>query len=536
MEWNDTAAEYPKDKCLHELFAAQAARTPDAVAVVYEDRHLTYGELERRSNQLAHHLRGLGVGPEVIVALCIERSLEMVIGLLGILKAGGAYLPLDPSYPQERLAYMLTDARTPVLVTQAALVAQLPAHGARVVRLDVDRDEIAAHPVTAAVSGTQPDNLAYVIYTSGSTGKPKGAMITHACVARLLSATEAWFGFGPTDVWTLFHSYAFDFSVWEMWGALAYGGRVVVVPFSVSRAPEEFYNLLRREGVSVLNQTPSAFHGLSQVSLTAERLPKLRLIIFGGEALSLASLKPWFAHHGDEQPRLINMYGITETTVHVTYRALCQADLLLAAHSVIGRPIPDLQVYLLDRHLSLVPIGVGGELYVGGTGLARGYLGRAGLTADRFVPNPFGHGERLYRTGDLARWRADGELEFLGRIDHQVKVRGYRIELGEIEATLAAHPAVQSAVAIAVDRSPTDRVVVAYIVPRAGERALSAELSAFAREMLPSYMVPRTFRTVDALPLGPSGKVDRRTLALMEVSDPAYLQNFLTELEQAPGE
>jgi len=474
-EWNATAAEYPKDKCLHELFSVQAARTPEAVALVCEGSELSYGELDRLSNRLAHYLRGAGVGPETIVGLCVERSLEMVVGLLGVLKAGGAYLPLDPNYPPERLAHMVSDARVPVVVTQQALAVRLPGQEARVVRLDADWVAIAGCPDTSPRNVTLPDNLAYVIYTSGSTGRPKGVMVTHSCVARLLKGTETWFGFSAEDVWSLFHSYAFDFSVWEIWGALAYGGRIVVVPHETSRAPDAFFDLLCREGVTILNQTPSAFDGLSQVSLEAPTPTSLRAIIFGGEALSLHRLKPWFDRHGDERPRLINMYGITETTVHVTYRPLAKKDLSLAAESVIGRPIPDLKIYILDEALQPAPIGLSGELYVGGAGLARGYLNRPDLTAERFVPSPFDDGERLYRTGDLVRWRSDGELEYLGRLDHQVKLRGYRIELGEIEAALLDHEAVRQAIVLAREDSPGDKRLVGYVV--IDEKASGADRS-----------------------------------------------------------
>ncbi|MBV8816907.1 MAG: amino acid adenylation domain-containing protein, partial [Acidobacteriaceae bacterium] len=514
-EWNATAADYPRDKCVHELFAEQAARTPDAVALIYEEIALTYGELDRRANQLGNHLQKLGVGPEVIVGLCVERSPEMVVGLLGIMKAGGAYLPLDPNYPAERLAYMLSDARTPVVLTQAHLLDQLPVHEASVVQIDADWPVISTHPATAPANSIVPENLAYVIYTSGSTGKPKGVMVAHACVARLLSATEAWFNFSSQDIWALFHSYAFDFSVWEIWGAFAYGGRIVVVPSSISRAPDAFYALLCREGITVLNQTPSAFDGLSRIDLLENTPTKLRLVIFGGEALSLRSLRPWFERHGDECPRLVNMYGITEATVHVTYRPLGKEDLTLAADSLIGKSIPDLRIYILDDVFEPKPIGVSGELYVGGAGLARGYLGRGGLTGERFVPSPYGDGERLYRTGDLARWRADGELEYLGRIDHQVKIRGYRIELGEIEAGLVEHPNVGQAIVVAREDVPGDKRLVAYVVP-SGEGVEASKLRAHLQRSLPEYMVPSAFVLVDALPLTPNGKIDRRALPAPE--------------------
>ncbi len=343
------------------------------------------------------------------MGLAVRRSLDMVVGILGILKSGGAYLPLDPDYPKDRLAFAIADASVRLLVTEGDLTAGLSAEGAAVIRFDADAEALAAESpsrlgVTAAVT-----DLAYVIYTSGSTGKPKGVLVRHDNVVRLFHATRAWYDFQPTDVWTLFHSYAFDFSVWELWGALLYGGRVVVVPYLVSRSPDAFYELLGAEGVTVLSQTPSAFRqliraeqGAPEASIAALRL---RFVVFGGEALDVGDLRAWWDRHGDERPRLVNMYGITETTVHVTYRPLGQADLARAASSVIGAPIPDLQVYVLDPTLAPVPVGVPGELYVGGAGVASGYLDRPELTAQRFLPDPFNTAPkaRLYRTGDLAR-------------------------------------------------------------------------------------------------------------------------------------
>ncbi len=468
-EWNATHVAYPQNQCLHQLFEAQVERAPMAVAVIYEDKQLTYRELNQRVNQLAHHLQALGVGPEVRVGLCVERSLEMVVGLLGILKAGGAYVPLDPAYPAERLAFMLADTQIPLLLTQQRLLPRLPKHEAQVVCLDASWEAIAGESTENPISRATAKSLAYVIYTSGSTGKPQGVMVDHANVVRLFAATHVWFHFHERDVWTLFHSYAFDFSVWELWGALLYGGRLVVVPYWVSRSPEAFYDLLCTERVTVLNQTPTAFRQLLQMEETSGTTKHLflRLIIFGGEALDPLLLRPWFDRHKEQSAQLINMYGITETTVHVTYYQLTMADLRAAGGSIIGRPIPDLQAYVLDQHLRLVPIGVPGELYVGGAGLARGYLNRPELTAERFIPNPFSDkpGSRLYKTGDLVRYRSDGTLEFLGRLDHQVKIRGYRIELGEIEAALNHHPTVRESVVLAREDVPGDKRLVAYVVP-----------------------------------------------------------------------
>src|SRR6185503_17680778 len=331
---------------------------------------------------------------------------------------GGAYLPLDPSYPSQRLSYMIEDVGMKVLVTEEQVV--LPEHQARVVKLDGDWEEIAKQSAENPGVEKDPEELAYVIYTSGSTGAPKGVQVTHGNVTRLLAGTQEWYGFDERDVWSLFHSYAFDFSVWEVWGALLYGGRLVVVPYLVSRTPEAFYELLSHEGVTVLNQTPSAFRQLMQAEEMAGgrlKLEKLRVVIFGGEAIELGSLRSWVARHGVEQPQLVNMYGITETTVHVTYKRLTAAEVQEGRGSLIGGPIPDLELYVLDGWMQVVPVGVPGELYVGGAGLARGYLGRPEQTAERFVPHPFSGtgGARLYRTGDQVRYRNDGELEYLGR-------------------------------------------------------------------------------------------------------------------------
>ncbi|MEH2468009.1 non-ribosomal peptide synthetase [Nostoc sp.] len=453
--------------CLHELFEAQVEKTPEAVALKFEGQQLTYRELNQQANQLAHHLQTLGVKPETLVGICVERSLEMIVSILGILKAGGAYVPLDPNNPQERLNHILEDAQMQVLITNSQLRNTLDKSNF-VVYLDEQADKIAQYPRNNLVSGVQNDNLAYMIYTSGSTGKPKGVLITHHNIVRLFKATQDWYHFNETDVWTLFHSFAFDFSVWELWGGLLYGGCVVVVPYEVSRDSQAFYNLLVTEQVTVLNQTPSAFYQLIQVdqhSKTTEKL-SLRVVIFGGEALSLPLLQPWFERHGDQLPQLVNMYGITETTVHVTIRRLTLADVKTTS-SLIGLPISDLQIYLLDKYQQPVPIGVIGELYVGGGGVARGYWRRSELTEERFVPNPFSNQQqgRLYKTGDLARYLSTGELEYKGRIDHQVKIRGFRIELGEIKALLSQHQAVRECIVLAREDEPNNKRLVAYIVP-----------------------------------------------------------------------
>jgi amino acid adenylation domain-containing protein len=538
---------------LPPLVEAHAARRPDAVAVSYEGQELRYGELERRANQLAWHLRASGVGPDTLVGMLMRPCLEMIVGILGVLKAGGAYLPLDPANPAERLSFVLGDARPRTLLTAASPGEPDPAAGllppdgsaAGWSALDLRRDQarLAGLPDTPPPPLGGPHNLAYVIYTSGSTGRPKGVQVTHANVHRLLTQTEAWLRFSSDDVWVMFHSYAFDFSVWEIWGALLYGGRLVLAPHLTTRDPRAFYRLLVEQRVTVLNQTPSAFRQLDQAEREDGPDPRLalRLVIFGGEALSPHQLRGWYERHSDTAPQLVNMYGITETTVHVTYRPVTRDDAHRAPGSMIGRPIPDLQLYVLDPQARLVPFGVAGELYVGGPGLARGYLGRPALTAERFVPNPFAErysdtalerlsdldddrstvlplyrsSARLYRSGDLARVRPDGDIEYLGRIDTQVKIRGFRIELGEIEAALQDHPAVRSAVAAVRQDAEGDRRLVAYVVPAGAETdsaPLAAVLRAYLKERLPEHMLPGALVVLAELPITGNGKVDYRAL------------------------
>ncbi|HEX8272303.1 MAG TPA: amino acid adenylation domain-containing protein [Longimicrobiaceae bacterium] len=497
---------------LHGRFAERAGLAPDAVAVACGDARLTYGELDAASDRAARRLRALGVGPESRVGVCLERGVELVVAILAVLKAGGAYVPLDPSYPEERLRFLTGDSGIRVLLTRGGLRGALPGYAGETVCLDEPEDGGAEPPPAV---DPLPDSLAYLIYTSGSTGTPKGVEVTHAAVLRLFAATDPWFGFGEGDAWTLFHSYAFDFSVWEMWGALLYGGRLVVVPWETSRDPEAFRGLLARERVTVLSQTPSAFRQLARAdeAAPADDLA-LRWVVFGGEALDPASLRPWTDRHGDRRPRLVNMYGITETTVHVTFRPVSRADVEAGRQSPIGVPIPDLDLYLLDTRGEPVPEGVPGELYVGGAGLARGYRGRPALTAERFVPDPFGAapGARLYRSGDRARWSAAGELEYLGRTDEQVKVRGFRVEPGEIEAALRAQPGVADAAVVVREDAPGDRRLVAYVAGAADPAGVRAAL----RRTLPDHMVPAAVVALEALPLTAHGKLDRGALPAPE--------------------
>ncbi|VUD61146.1 unnamed protein product [Burkholderia pseudomallei] len=563
--WNATERDYPIEQCIHQLFEAQVDRKPEAIALTFEGQRLSYAELNARANRLAHYLQGRGVGPGRLVALCAERGIEMVVGLLAILKAGGAYVPLDPAYASDRLRGIVEDSQPALVLADAVGRAALGELDGALPVIDLETDALRWREMPATnpeVASQHVHHLAYVIYTSGSTGRPKGVMVEHAQVVRLFGATQAWFGFDERDVWTLFHSYGFDFSVWEMWGALLHGGRLVIVPTEVTRTPSAFFALLCAEGVTVLNQTPSAFQALMSAQEEREEAAgnieranvvahRLRYVIFGGEALEPRTLASWYARHG-ERTQLVNMYGITETTVHVTYYALRAEDAMRLGASPIGVRIPDLQLYVLDARREPVPMGVTGELYVGGAGVARGYLNRPELTRERFIDDPFVAGGRLYKTGDLARWRTDGSLEYLGRNDFQVKIRGFRIELGEIEAQLAKVAGVREVVVLARDSaaevrdsatehatpnalspSPetstataaatatatataTEKRLVAYYTGDADVAALRAQ----AAQHLPSYMVPSAYVRLDAWPLTPNGKLDRR--ALPAPADDAY--------------
>jgi amino acid adenylation domain-containing protein len=505
--WRGPMAEFPVEQTIHAAFQAQAARGQQAIALHFESEQLRYDELESRANQLAHRLQRLGVQRGERVGLCVERSLELVVGVLGILKAGAAYVPLDPAYPEDRLRYMAQDSalkRVLVYRTQPPLNASL---------IDLADPSLASESSQPLPEQAAPDDVAYVIYTSGSTGRPKGVEVTHANVLRLLASSDGQFGFGPTDVWTLFHSYAFDFSVWEIWGALLYGGELVVVPAQVTRSPDQFHELLCRHRVSVLNQTPSAFKQLisADARLDGRGRFSLKWVVFGGEALDPRSLASWVERHGLDAPQLINMYGITETTVHVTFQRI-EAQQLSEGVSNIGRPLSDLSLELVDRFGQPVPIGVGGEMWVGGAGVAKGYLNLPDLTAQRFVTSPHG---RLYRSGDLARWRADGQLEYLGRIDHQVKIRGFRIELGEIESALQTHVQVTEVHVEAREDAAGARLIAYVASPQWQEPSLSLSLRSHLKSRLPDYMLPSVIVPLERLPLTANGKLDRQRLSAL---------------------
>jgi len=500
VEWNDTEADYPQDQCIHQLFEERAARTPDAVAVVFEKEQLSYAELNRRANQLARHFQKLGVGPEVLVGLCVERSLEMVVGLLGILKAGGAYVPLDPAYPKERLAFMLEDTQTPVLPTQERLRENLPQHGARVVCLDMDWEAIAKESDKNPDSTVTAGNLAYVIYTSGSTGRPKGVLVPHQGLLNMSEAQVRTFELGPGDRVLQFASLSFDAATFEIFMALRVGATLCLGTQESLLPGPTLIEMLQDLGVTIVTLIPSAL-----ASLPIEKLPHLHTITVAGEACSVDLVARWA-----EGRRFFNLYGPTEATIWTT-----AAECVDGSHKPpIGHPVDNTGIYLLDTHLQPVPVGVPGELHISGVSLARGYLNRPDLTAQKFIPNPFSDepGARLYKTGDLARYLPDGNIEFLGRIDHQVKIRGFRIELGEIEAVLGQYPAVWETVVLAREDTPSVKQLVAYVVPKNGQVPAISELRRFLKENLPDYMVPSAFVMLDALPLTPNGKVDRRAL------------------------
>jgi len=510
MAWNDTATDYPKDKCIHQLFEAQVETTPDAVALVFEAQQLNYRDLNSKANQVAHYLQTLGVKPEVLVAICIERSLEMVIGLLGILKAGGAYLPLDPAYPRARLAFMLEDAQVPVLLTKEKLVENLPDHQAQVVCLDTFSTTLSQISTDNPVSDVKSANLAYVMYTSGSTGQPKGISVIHRGVVRLVKETN-YVNLTADEVFLQLAPISFDASTFEIWGSMLNGAKLIVMP-PHTPSLENLGRIIEQYQVTTLWLTASLFH-----LMVDERLKDLKPVhqlLAGGEVLSVPHVRK--ALQELKQCQLINGYGPTENT---TFTCCCSITESKIATSVpIGRPIANSQVYLLDAHLQPVPVGVPGELHIGGAGLARGYLNRPDLTAEKFIPNPFSYNpdSRLYKTGDLARYLPDGNIEYLGRLDHQVKIRGFRIELGEIEVVLTQHPIVRECVVIVHIEASHDKRLVAYLVPKLGQLIDNIELRDFLTDRLPDYMIPSAFVQMETMPLTPNGKIDRRALPVPE--------------------
>ena len=508
VEWNDTARDYPRVESVHKLIEAQVQRSPDAVAVVFAGKELTYRELNQRSNQLAHRLIKLGVEPDVLVGICADRSMEMVVGLLGVLKAGGAYVPLDPGYPKERLAFMLQDAQVPVLLTQAHLLKGLPEHRAHVLCLDRDWEMLTGESTENPAATVNGENLSYVIYTSGSTGQPKGAMNTHKGICNRLLWMQEMYRLTEADRVLQKTPFSFDVSVWEFFWPLLAGARLVVACPEGHKDSAYLVKVITEQKVTTLHFVPS----MLQVFLDEpglENCSSLKRVICSGEALTVALQELFFAKCHAE---LHNLYGPTEASVDVTYWA-CERDSSWPTVP-IGRPISNTQIYILDSHLQAVPIGVAGELHIGGIGLARGYLNRPELTDAKFLPDPFSTEPeaRIYKTGDLARYLPNGNIEYLGRLDHQVKIRGFRIELGEIESVLSRHPSVKETVVLAREDTPGEKHLVAYVVPAHESTPTPNELREFLRHKLPDYMVPSAFVHLESLPLSPNGKVDRKAL------------------------
>ncbi|MFC0679114.1 amino acid adenylation domain-containing protein [Lysobacter korlensis] len=500
------------------LFEDCARRRPDARAVSCGADSITYAELDRRANQLAHYLHDVGAGPGSVVALCMSRTIELIVGMLGIVKAGAAYQPQDLVYPRDRLAFMLEDAEVSAVLTLSGDRDAVPETDVPVICLDTDRERIEAASDRRPEVTRDPESLAYVIYTSGSTGKPKGCQITHANLISFFLAVDLAYDLRQDDVWTFFQSHAFDVSGLEIWGALTHGARLIVVPHAITRSPEEYRRLLIDEQVTIAAQTPTAFGQLMRTDEDAGAPAgyALRYVFLGGEAVELQALRPWFERYGDEQPKLVNMYGPTEATIYVTHRVITRADVEAGAGSVIGKALDNTFLRVLDDKLQPVPVGSEGELFIGGAGVTRGYLKRPELNVERFIhwrnpAQPDAAPEFLYRSGDLVRELPDGDLEYLGRIDFQVKIRGFRIELGEIEATLTRHPSVRSCVVIAREDRPGDKRLVAYVVPN-GELPVTGELRSHLGKSLPEYMVPSAFVAMDVMPLTPNGKLDRKAL------------------------
>jgi len=530
--WNDTAVSIDTHVTLVGLFENRVRREPDSVAVVCDGVELSYRLLDARAERIARTLAIAGVGPDCVVAVALPRSAEFIVAILAILKAGGAYLPLDPGYPKDRLAFILHDAAPVAVLTDVPTSKDLPDCGIQLIFLEGSGVEL---PGAVGPAGPRPGNLAYLIYTSGSTGTPKGVAVTHSNVVSLFLSAASWCEFGPGDVWAWCHSQAFDFSVWEIWGALLHGGRLVVVPWDVVRTPAQLWPLVIDQGITILSQTPSAFHALAEARSLSDRTePALRMVVFGGEALHDTHLQPWYVAGPGAGPALVNMYGITETTIHVTRLDLSTVH-GTPGGSPIGSPLGNVRVFVLDSWLSPVPVGVAGELYVAGVQVARGYRGRAGLTAARFVADSFDPaGGRLYRTGDVVRWNVDGRLEFVGRADDQVKIRGFRVEPGEVEAALAQHPSVSRAVVVARETAVGGKQLVGYVVPGAGVLD-GRQVQGWVADRLPEFMVPSVV-VIDAVPLTVNGKLDRAALPDPEAVSSAAYRAPATERERVLAE
>jgi amino acid adenylation domain-containing protein len=520
LEWNDTQVEYPQDRCIHQLFEQRVKITPNAIAVVFQEQQLTYQQLNARSNQLARYLQSLGVKPQVLVGICVDRSLDTIVGLLGILKAGGAYVPLDPAYPKERLTFMLSNSQVSVLLTQQSLVESLPVQDACVVCLDKDWDVISQENEANLVSDTTSENLAYVVYTSGSTGKSKGVAIAHRSLVNAYHGWERAYQLQSLTSHLQMASFSFDVFSGDLVRALCSGAKLVLCPREWLLEPEKLYKLMREQKIDSAEFVPAVLRNLVQyLERTKQDLHFMRLLVVGSDSVYVKEYKEFQRFCGAET-RLINSYGVSEATIDSTYFEKTKIDLPIDGLVPIGRPFANTQIYILDCYLQPVPIGVEGELHIGGVGLAQGYLNRSDLTAEKFIPNPFekaevrgqkAEGSYLYKTGDLARYLPDGNIELLGRSDNQVKIRGFRIELGEIEAVLNTHPEVRAAVAIAREEQAGNKYLAAYIVPHQ-ESLSSGELRNFLKQQLPQYAIPSAFVMLEALPLTPNGKVDRQAL------------------------
>lgn len=519
VEWNNTTITYPQDQCVHQLIEAQVEQTPDAIALIFEDQQLTYKELNARANQVAHFLKKCGIGPDVFVGISMERSWEIVVGILGILKSGGAYVPLDPMYPKERLTFMLEDTQVPVLLTQQRVVEGLPTHSARVVCLDIDWNVIAQESEQNPISEATPQNLAYAIYTSGSTGRPKGVKVTLASVRQYVLSVNNELHINPDDVYLHMASFSFASSVRQLMVPLSQGAKVLIATYEQTRSPLRIFNLIQERGITVCDTVQSywqygiqALEALEEVSKKALLKSNLRLIVFCGELLTW-ELPKTLHREFEYKPPMVNLYALTETTSVCSYRLPNEFNNEVGPVPV-GRPVANVQIYILNSQLQPVPLGVPGELHVGGSGLACGYLHRSELTDEKFISNPFSDDPtaRIHKTGDLARYLPSGNIEILGRIDDQVQLRGMRIELGEIEAVLSQHSAVRTTVVIAREDVPGDQRLVAYVVHNHGQELMFSELRSFLRAKLPEYMVPSAFVLLSALPLNPNGKVNRRAL------------------------
>ncbi|MEM0578419.1 amino acid adenylation domain-containing protein [Flavobacterium polysaccharolyticum] len=506
--YNASETGYPEDRNIIKIFEEKVAANPEAIALTFDGEGMTYKVLNEKANKLAGYLKEHGVGQETMVGMCINRSFEMIVGILGILKAGGAYVPIDPEYPTERINFILNDidSRIVLVSTKSTGVLKLEDH-IHLVNLDEADALFSNYEATNLELDLSLSNLAYVIYTSGTTGVPKGVMIEHGNVVRLFFTDQPLFDFDEKDVWCVFHSYSFDFSVWEIFGALLYGGRLVIVPELVAKDTKAFARLLEEQKVTILNQTPSAFNALQEEVTDKKQALSVRYVIFGGEALTPGVLRPWATQYPNCV--LINMYGITETTVHVTFKKIGTREISLNI-SDIGRPIPTMSCYILDENLDLVPMGVAGELFVSGAGVARGYLNRPELSKERFMNNPFNPEERLYKTGDIAKRLFSGDIEYLGRNDKQIKIRGFRIELGEVEAVLNVCPYANQAAVIVHEDQYFSKELVAYVVIKEGYTL--DNFKEYLSESLPAYMVPTICISLDEIPLTSNGKVNKKAL------------------------